>query len=94
MNLRYNLRMLYLILGGLLVIALLVMILRKNSGETGHHTHDDAMWSGHSDNVNSLSQSEQSTADHGWSSDDGGSNDSGSSSSDSGSSDSGSSSSD
>lgn len=79
--------MLYLILGSVLVIAVIVIVLRKNSGETSHHTHDEAMWSGHSDNVRDHSHTDSSTTEADWSNgDSGGSNDNGSSSSDSNSS--------
>ena len=80
MVLRYDRRMLYLILGGLFVVALLVIILRKNSGEPQHHIHDEAMWSGHSDGVQDHAQSDQAAADHDVSSGDSGSGDSDSSS--------------
>ncbi len=41
--------MLYLIVGGLAVVALVVVLMRKSSGDDGHAGHDEAMWTGHSD---------------------------------------------
>jgi hypothetical protein len=83
-ELRYDSPMLYLILGSVLVVAVIVIVLRKNSGDTSHHTHDEAMWSGHSDNVRDHSHNDSSTTGADWSS--GGSNDSASSNNDSNSS--------
>ena len=51
LNQHYHLRMLYIVLGSLLVIVLFVVILRKNSGASNHNAHDEAMWTGHSDTL-------------------------------------------
>ncbi len=94
MELHYALCMsypvLYLILGGLfvigvlLVIGVLMIVLRNNSGQTTHNIHDEALWSGHSDDVRDRAHGSPSATDHDLSNGDGGdaSSDSGSSSSD------------